>query len=172
MPDLPIQDIDKACINLCVAMNKLPGIETVESCCGHGESPYRIWFKMDTNSIGAIVLARCLSGRYYNYAPGELRNNPVWRAYISDTECFVCFLLEGKQMPGNHNRYLPADKLAENIMEHIDEDFAIMKKVFKDQYVGKYTNNVDSKQQEKAKEAAEILLKANKMKSRLKSIGE
>jgi len=29
-------------------MNLIPGIKTVESCCGHGEWPFKIWFIADT----------------------------------------------------------------------------------------------------------------------------
>jgi len=36
--------IDKECVELCKAMNLFPGIQTVESCCGHGKDSYRIWF--------------------------------------------------------------------------------------------------------------------------------
>ncbi len=39
-----IPGIDKECIDLCNAMNKFNGIKTVESCCGHGKTPYRIYF--------------------------------------------------------------------------------------------------------------------------------
>jgi hypothetical protein len=37
--------IDPECVDLCRALNALPGIATNESCCGHGESPFRIWFE-------------------------------------------------------------------------------------------------------------------------------
>jgi hypothetical protein len=37
--------MDKECVDLCNALNQLPGIYTIESCCGHGERPYHIWFK-------------------------------------------------------------------------------------------------------------------------------
>jgi len=40
-------DMDPECIELCKAMNLVPGIETSESCCGHGHWPYRIWFWAD-----------------------------------------------------------------------------------------------------------------------------
>ena len=36
--------MDQECIELCNAMNLMPGIATVESCCGHGDHPYHIWF--------------------------------------------------------------------------------------------------------------------------------
>ena len=40
-----IGDIDdKDCIDLCKALNRIPGIMTVESCCGHGRTNYHIFF--------------------------------------------------------------------------------------------------------------------------------
>ena len=42
-------DMDIECIALCDALNGLPGIQTNESCCGHGNHPYRIWFHVEDN---------------------------------------------------------------------------------------------------------------------------
>lgn len=39
-------DMDKECIPLCDAINALPGLQTTESCCGHGKSPFRVFLKM------------------------------------------------------------------------------------------------------------------------------
>lgn len=36
--------MDGECIELCDALNDLPGIATFESCCGHGKAPFRIFF--------------------------------------------------------------------------------------------------------------------------------
>lgn len=38
------KDTDYECIDLCNAVNSIEGLETVGSCCGHGITPYRIWF--------------------------------------------------------------------------------------------------------------------------------
>lgn len=35
--------MDQECVNLCRAINSIPKIQTIESCCGHGEGPFRIW---------------------------------------------------------------------------------------------------------------------------------
>jgi len=40
----PPEDIDPECVPLCAAMNRVPGIQTIESCCGHGKDPFRVWF--------------------------------------------------------------------------------------------------------------------------------
>ena len=128
MTEVP-KDLDPACRSLFVAMNQLPGIITSNSCCGHGKSSFHMWFSMDTNQIGAHVMSRCLSGRYYNYFPGEQRADPCWRAYLGDTDTGICFLLEGKPMPEDDDTYEPAEKLAANIMVHVDEDFALMSRM-------------------------------------------
>ena len=44
----PLNDIDAECVDLYLAMNRLPGIQTIESCCGHGKHQYRIWFWADS----------------------------------------------------------------------------------------------------------------------------
>ena len=49
-------DIDQECRALCEAMNALPGIQTFESCCGHGERPFCIWFQAETLE----ALPKCL----------------------------------------------------------------------------------------------------------------
>lgn len=37
-------DMDRECILLCDALNDCPGIKTVESCCGHGQKGFRVFF--------------------------------------------------------------------------------------------------------------------------------
>ncbi len=39
--------MDSECFEFCKVLNQLPGIRTFESCCGHRETPYRIWFIAD-----------------------------------------------------------------------------------------------------------------------------
>jgi len=51
-------DIDQECVALCDAINKYPGIRTVESCCGHDKTPYRIWFRID--GLGLTTLPALL----------------------------------------------------------------------------------------------------------------
>lgn len=36
-------DIDTECIELCETINLIPGLQTVESCCGHGTREFAIW---------------------------------------------------------------------------------------------------------------------------------
>ena len=44
MPD----DMDAECVPICEAMNRLPGIETTESCQGHGHHGMWIFFRAET----------------------------------------------------------------------------------------------------------------------------
>jgi len=44
-------DMDPQCIPICDAMNLLPGIHTIESCCGHEEDEFRVWFKADSLEV-------------------------------------------------------------------------------------------------------------------------
>lgn len=113
--------IDEACVNLCVSLNALPGVTTVESRCGHGVDPFRIWLKFTETmqSLGAVTLARCLSGRYYTYAPGELRSDPEWRLCMGDSDGPVIFRLEGKTMCDGIGLHPPAEKLARNLSEYV-----------------------------------------------------
>ena len=41
---IPYKDIDKEIVTLCRTLNDIDGIETVESCCGHGKETCKIWF--------------------------------------------------------------------------------------------------------------------------------
>ncbi len=88
-------DIDKECVPLCNALNALPSITTFESCCGHGDHPYRIFFKTATIwGLGPIL--RSLS-------------STAWRveACWANGNNSIYFMLEGPigpaDMPGGAN---------------------------------------------------------------------
>jgi hypothetical protein len=55
--------IDTECTELCEAINKIPGLETTESCCGHGNEPLSIWFRVN-NLRDLFVVCRCIDPRY------------------------------------------------------------------------------------------------------------
>ena len=58
-------EMDKECIELCNALNYLEGIETYESCCGHGVNFYSIFFKADCkNNYSLSIIARAFNKRY------------------------------------------------------------------------------------------------------------
>ena len=37
-------DLDPEILELCTALNAMPGITTYVSCCGHGDDPVGVWF--------------------------------------------------------------------------------------------------------------------------------
>lgn len=39
--------MDSECVAICDAINRIPGLRTVESCCGHGDLTFSVWFKVD-----------------------------------------------------------------------------------------------------------------------------
>jgi hypothetical protein len=48
--------MDKECVPLCDAINRIDGIDTFESCCGHGNKPFRIWFTVsDLTSLPKLL---------------------------------------------------------------------------------------------------------------------
>ena len=85
-------DLDPECLNLCVALHGLAGVKTTESCCGHGKTPFRIWFYIDTALCGHKVVSRCTCPRYY---PCD------WTVTMehNDVEPFTVFMLEGPVDP-------------------------------------------------------------------------
>ena len=58
-----ILGLDKECKSLVKTLNSLNGIATIESCCGHLASPYRIFFLSDNFSTLGL-LYRCVDKRY------------------------------------------------------------------------------------------------------------
>ena len=101
--------IDIECEPLCCALNLLPSILTVESCCGHGESPFRIWFETcDFHYLPAAVyfFDRCHCGLY------------GWYVAVT-TDCAmspVCFKITGPV-----GDYAGANRIAKCIAEYLLE---------------------------------------------------
>lgn len=58
--------MDEVVIELCDAMNALPGIETSDSCCGHSSSSLMIFFS-SISEEGLFFLTRCVDRRYWKY---------------------------------------------------------------------------------------------------------
>jgi hypothetical protein len=81
-------DLDPEVRVLCEAVNELPGVATVESCCGHGTQPFRIWLHVkNPDDLLPLLWAmdRCHSGQY------------GWtvRVYTDCAASLVTWMLEG-----------------------------------------------------------------------------
>ena len=60
---LPKFGMDAPCVELCDFLNRLPGLETSESCCGHCKTPYHLFFRCD--SLDTLTrLGRAVDRRY------------------------------------------------------------------------------------------------------------
>lgn len=59
--------MDVECVALCKLLNRMPTVVTVDSCCGHLERPYMIWFLC--NSVP--VLSRLGRATERNYSDGK-----------------------------------------------------------------------------------------------------
>ena len=64
-------DLDQKVVDLCNALNSLPGIKTKGSCCGHGKGPLRIYFQVDATHDsrlqGLFFFTRCADRRYWGH---------------------------------------------------------------------------------------------------------
>ena len=74
---IPYEDIDSELQNLIRLINMVEGIETVESCCGHGKRPCQIWFKADNTEY--------LTKFWYKY----LYCNPNWHIVLNMTDADI-----------------------------------------------------------------------------------
>lgn len=43
--------MDQECLALCDTINRIDGLDTFESCCGHGLHPFRIWFSVNDLTV-------------------------------------------------------------------------------------------------------------------------
>ena len=101
--------IDKECQALVDAINLLPGMHTTESCCGHGEYPFRIWFRPEHPNHMLPLLY------YINSCHIGFKG---WRVEVY-TDCamsHVIWLLEGTI---GSNSYKQANEIAEALRKEV-----------------------------------------------------
>ena len=100
-----VDKLDPECVSLCAAINSLAGLHTVESCCGHGKVPYRIWLRADSlEALPPLLywLAYCHSGL------------SGWHAKVI-TDCAMS--LPTFEIEGPIGAYTEADEIARLIIE-------------------------------------------------------
>ena len=69
MAGINYKELDEEVVELCKAMNKVPGIKTTESCCGHGKDYFRIFFTVDSiETLNHFMWAGCY--RWWNWRNG------------------------------------------------------------------------------------------------------
>ena len=108
-------DVDCECVSLCNTLNRLPDVETYESCSGHGENPFSVWFKcsnIDTLSrLGRVVNK--------NYSDGN------WEIVLDtlDTRPRGCFWLRAKSVLPYDDLLKSLDELEVNILYWFQDAF-------------------------------------------------
>lgn len=53
------ENIDLECIDLCNAINTLEGLTTIDSCCGHGDREFSVFFIADSLNALPTLLYHC-----------------------------------------------------------------------------------------------------------------
>lgn len=105
----PDRAMDPECVLLCRALNALPGITTIESCCGHGRKPFWIWF--------TVASLEDLPTALYYFDP---RHGGCYGWHVSAiTDCArspVRFVVEGPR-----RMYHEADAIAQSILKEMHE---------------------------------------------------
>ena len=112
--DFKNDEMDKECIDLCNAINRIPGLRTFESCCGHDKRGYKVFFMVDNMKYFSILL--------YYIVPCHVGFEWFCEA---ETDCGmspVTFRLHSGDEIGKE-AYKQADIIAEKINQFMDTDF-------------------------------------------------
>lgn len=110
--------MDEEVVKLCNTMNSLPGIETSESCSGHGKTSLDVFFKVKATAEGLFFLTRCVDNRYWNYGH-------IWGIELSVGDMYVdkhlpiSYLLHSGDVVGKE-AYKQAQSLVDNMNLHIN----------------------------------------------------
>lgn len=108
-------DADYECISLCNTLNRLPGLTTYESCSGHGERPFYVWFRCDDidtlSRLGRVVDKR--------YSDGN------WEIILDscDGDPRGCFWLRSKSVLPQDDLLKSLDELEVNILYWFQDEF-------------------------------------------------
>ena len=107
--------INSACIDMYYLLNRLPGVETFESCSGHGKNPFSMWFFCD-NIDTLSRLGRAVSP---NYSDGN------WEIVIdtTDTNPRGCFWLRSSNILQGLALTQSLHRLIENILYWFEDEF-------------------------------------------------
>lgn len=106
--------MDPECVPLCNAINRIRGIRTIESCCGHGERTFKIW--LDVSAAGLENLPKLL----YFLDPCHIGFR--WWCKVT-TDCAmspVTFRIESEVKGAE--AYKEANEIAARIYAHLDSE--------------------------------------------------
>lgn len=95
--------MDKECVALCDVLNSIPGLQTVESCCGHNRNPFQVFFTSTT-----LVALEALLQTVHAVAP-EWQVRAAW----ANPREGVYFCLQGPSLASG------GDALARHLLDTI-----------------------------------------------------
>jgi hypothetical protein len=105
-----VELLDNECVKICDAINKIGGLQTYESCCGHGKDNFCIYFIVDDLENLPILLYFC-----------DLCHVGFQWDCIVTTDCSmapVSFRLESHSK--GSQAYQEANTIAEKIMDYLN----------------------------------------------------
>jgi hypothetical protein len=109
------KSMEPECIPLCNALNSIPGIRTTESCCGHGNGPFMVFFYLaDLRKVRYLSVIGRVFSRNYGVPPGwscTLHNSDVPKTTPS-------FMICSGSVRGDQ-AYRDSGYIASNIMGHL-----------------------------------------------------
>ncbi len=112
-------NMDPEVVDLCNAMNALPGIVTTESCCGHGCSNFSIFFRVVDDERGLFFLTRCVDRRYWKYGYLWKIELSVGDSMYKDGHRPITYCLHSGPIVGE-DAYEQAKDLLENMNDHLN----------------------------------------------------
>lgn len=106
--------MDRECLEVCDAINLVDGLETKESCCGHGNTKFYVFFSFDTaNARCAYPVLRANDPRY---------GGPNWSILASSTDLpESCFELALESHHKGEQAYKQAKIIADNIKDILND---------------------------------------------------
>ena len=108
-------DIDEQCLELCNTLNRLPFVETRESCAGHGNHPYWVFFRctdMEVISRLGRVVALNYSDRFWEIVLDSVDGDP-----------YGCFWLRTRYLLSDEQLKDSLEQLIESIYYWFDDCF-------------------------------------------------
>jgi len=109
---MPSNQMDPECIELCKAINSIKGLCTVESCCGHGEQPFRVYLVVEDPKEFPVLLYFC--------DPCHVGFKWTCEVYTDCGMSPVFYCLESKSK--GEKAYKEANIIAEKINEFLLEE--------------------------------------------------
>ena len=110
--------MDKECIPLCDALNSLPDVETIESCCGHCKDRFMVFFTCD-NPHSLAVIARVFDRRY-------IGTSQPWYIELQtkDSGAYDYFIHSETKYDSEEVMMKDINQIIENIKYWCDDKFA------------------------------------------------